>query len=119
MGDERARSIGRLSRRELFTLFGALMLTMLLASLDQTIVGTALPTIVGELRGMSDYTWVVTAYLIATTASTPLYGKMSDLYGRRPVILLAIAVFLLASALAGLAQSMLQLVLFRGLQGLG
>lgn len=119
MGDETARPGGRLSRRELFTLFGALMLTMLLASLDQTIVGTALPTIVGDLQGMSDYTWVVTAYLIATTASTPLYGKMSDLYGRRPVILLAIAVFLLASALAGLAQNMLQLVLFRGLQGLG
>lgn len=119
MGED-ARPPGRtLSRRELFTLFGALMLAMLLASLDQTIVGTALPTIVGDLQGMSDYTWVVTAYLIATTASTPLYGKMSDLYGRRPIILLAITVFLLASALAGLAQNMLQLVLFRGLQGLG
>ena len=110
---------GGLSRKQLFTLFGALMLTMLLASLDQTIVGTALPTIVGDLKGMDDYTWVVTAYLIATTASTPLYGKMSDLYGRRPIILLAIAVFLVASALAGLSQNMLQLVLFRGLQGLG
>ncbi|GAB4002508.1 hypothetical protein GCM10029992_40930 [Glycomyces albus] len=110
---------GGLSRKQLFTLFGALMLTMLLASLDQTIVGTALPTIVGDLQGMDDYTWVVTAYLIATTASTPLYGKMSDLYGRRPIILLAIGIFLVASALAGLSQNMLQLVLFRGLQGLG
>ncbi|WP_035698691.1 MDR family MFS transporter [Glycomyces tenuis] len=119
MGGDTDRAGEALSRRELFTLFGALMLTMLLASLDQTIVGTALPTIVGDLEGMSDYTWVVTAYLIATTASTPLYGKMSDLYGRRPIILLAITVFLLASALAGLAQNMLQLVLFRGLQGLG
>ncbi|GAB3659887.1 MDR family MFS transporter [Glycomyces tarimensis] len=119
MGDETRRAGEALSRRELFTLFGALMLTMLLASLDQTIVGTALPTIVGDLQGMSDYTWVVTAYLIATTASTPLYGKMSDLYGRRRIILLAITVFLLASALAGLSQNMLQLVLFRGLQGLG
>ncbi len=108
-----------MSRRELYTLFGALMLTMLLASLDQTIVGTALPTIVGDLQGMDDYTWVVTAYLIATTASVPLYGKLSDLYGRRPVILTAIVIFLVASALAGLAQNMLQLVLFRGLQGLG
>jgi EmrB/QacA subfamily drug resistance transporter len=108
-----------MSRRELYTLFGALMLTMLLASLDQTIVGTALPTIVGDLGGMGDYTWVVTAYLIATTASTPLYGKLSDLYGRRPVILVAIAIFLAASALAGLSQNMLQLILFRGLQGLG
>ncbi|THV30725.1 MDR family MFS transporter [Glycomyces paridis] len=108
-----------MSRRELYTLFGALMLTMLLASLDQTIVGTALPTIVGDLDGMDDYTWVVTAYLIATTASVPLYGKLSDLYGRRPVILTAIVIFLVASALAGLAQNMLQLVIFRGLQGLG
>ncbi|MBO3733225.1 MDR family MFS transporter [Glycomyces niveus] len=108
-----------LSKRELYTLFGALMLTMLLASLDQTIVGTALPTIVGDLNGMGDYTWVVTAYLIATTASTPLYGKLSDLYGRRPLILVAIAIFLTASALAGLSQTMLQLIIFRGLQGLG
>jgi EmrB/QacA subfamily drug resistance transporter len=114
-----APSAAGMSRRELYTLFGALMLTMLLASLDQTIVGTALPTIVGDLDGMGDYTWVVTAYLIATTASVPLYGKLSDLYGRRPVILTAIVIFLVASALAGLAQNMLQLILFRGLQGLG
>ncbi|MCC3764368.1 MFS transporter [Glycomyces sp. TRM65418] len=113
------RAAANMSRRELYTLFGALMLTMLLASLDQTIVGTALPTIVGDLDGMGDYTWVVTAYLIATTASTPLYGKLSDLYGRRPVILTAIVIFLVASALAGLSQNMLQLILFRGLQGLG
>jgi EmrB/QacA subfamily drug resistance transporter len=113
------RNAANMSRRELYTLFGALMLTMLLASLDQTIVGTALPTIVGDLNGMGDYTWVVTAYLIATTASTPLYGKLSDLYGRRPVILTAIVIFLVASALAGLSQNMLQLILFRGLQGLG
>jgi EmrB/QacA subfamily drug resistance transporter len=113
------RNAANMSRRELYTLFGALMLTMLLASLDQTIVGTALPTIVGDLNGMGDYTWVVTAYLIATTASTPLYGKLSDLYGRRPVILAAIVIFLVASALAGLSQNMLQLILFRGLQGLG
>lgn len=113
------RNAANMSKRELYTLFGALMLTMLLASLDQTIVGTALPTIVGDLNGMDDYTWVVTAYLIATTASTPLYGKLSDLYGRRPVILTAIVIFLVASALAGLSQNMLQLILFRGLQGLG
>jgi len=109
----------RLQRGELATLFGALMLTVFLAALDQTIVGTALPTIVGDLNGMSEYTWVVTAYLIATAASTPLYGKLSDLYGRRPIILMAIAIFLAASALAGISQTMLQLILFRGLQGLG
>jgi len=119
MSDETAWTGQRLTGRELFTLFGALMLTMLLAALDQTIVGTALPTIVGDLDGMSEYTWVVTAYLIATAASTPLYGKLSDLYGRRPIILIAIAIFLVSSALAGLSQTMLELILFRGLQGLG
>ncbi|MFC3494178.1 MDR family MFS transporter [Glycomyces rhizosphaerae] len=119
MSDETAWTGQRLERGELFTLFGALMLTVFLAALDQTIVGTALPTIVGDLDGMDEYTWVVTAYLIATAASTPLYGKLSDLYGRRPIILLAIAIFLIASALAGLSQTMLQLILFRGLQGVG
>ncbi|MDA1359907.1 MDR family MFS transporter [Glycomyces luteolus] len=119
MSDDNAWTGQRLSGRELFTLFSALMLTMLLAALDQTIVGTALPTIVGDLNGMDDYTWVVTAYLIATAATTPLYGKLSDLYGRRPIILLAITIFLVSSALAGLSQNMLQLVLFRGLQGVG
>ncbi|TDC35955.1 DHA2 family efflux MFS transporter permease subunit [Micromonospora sp. 15K316] len=96
-----------------------LMTGMLLAALDQTIVGTALPTIVGELGGINHYSWVVTAYLLASTASTPLYGKISDLYGRRPVFLFAIGAFLVGSLLAGLSQNMTQLILTRGVQGLG
>jgi EmrB/QacA subfamily drug resistance transporter len=108
-----------LSKRQLYWLLGGLMLAMLLAALDQTIVGTALPTIVGELGGLSHYSWVVTAYLLAATASTPLYGKISDLYGRRPVLLFAIVTFLVGSLAAGLSQDMTQLILFRGIQGLG
>ena len=95
------------------------MTGMLLAALDQTIVGTALPTIVGELGGLDHYSWVVTAYLLASTASTPLYGKIADLYGRRPVLLFAIVTFLVGSLLAGLSQDMTQLIVFRGIQGLG
>ncbi|MBB5871347.1 EmrB/QacA subfamily drug resistance transporter [Allocatelliglobosispora scoriae] len=109
----------QLSKRQLYWLLAGLMLAMLLAALDQTIVGTALPTIVGELGGLSHYSWVVTAYLLASTASTPLYGKISDLYGRRPVLLFAIGMFLLGSLLAGLSQNMTQLIIFRGVQGLG
>ena len=90
-----------------------------LAALDVTIVGTAMPTIVGELRGFSLYPWVVTAYLLTSTTTIPLYGRLADLYGRKRVLLAAIALFLTGSALCGLAQSMLQLVLFRAVQGLG
>jgi len=113
------RTVMSLSKRQLYWLLGGLMLAMLLAALDQTIVGTALPTIVGELGGLSHYSWVVTAYLLASTASTPLYGKISDLYGRRPVLLFAIVTFLVGSLAAGVSQNMTQLILFRGVQGLG
>ncbi|MFG1801661.1 DHA2 family efflux MFS transporter permease subunit [Micromonospora carbonacea] len=105
--------------RQLRLLMFGLMTGMLLAALDQTIVGTALPTIVGELGGIDHYSWVVTAYLLASTASTPLYGKMADLYGRRPVFLFSIGTFLLGSLLAGLSQDMTQLIVTRGVQGLG
>jgi EmrB/QacA subfamily drug resistance transporter len=108
-----------MSRRQLWLLMAGLMTGMLLAALDQTIVGTALPTIVGELGGIEHYSWVVTAYLLASTASTPLYGKISDLYGRRPVQLFALTMFLIGSALAGFSQDMTQLIIFRGVQGLG
>ncbi|GAB3154796.1 hypothetical protein GCM10027290_49800 [Micromonospora sonneratiae] len=108
-----------LAHRQILLLMGGLMTGMLLAALDQTIVGTALPTIVGELGGISHYSWVVTAYLLASTASTPLYGKMADLYGRRPVFLFSIGTFLVGSLLAGLSQDMTQLVVTRGIQGLG
>ncbi|RAO29753.1 Dethiobiotin synthase [Micromonospora saelicesensis] len=108
-----------LNRQQIRLLMLGLMTGMLLAALDQTIVGTALPTIVGELGGINHYSWVVTAYLLASTASTPLYGKMADLYGRRPVFLFSIGTFLLGSLLAGLSQNMTQLIVTRGIQGLG
>lgn len=108
-----------LDARQIRLLMFGLMTGMLLAALDQTIVGTALPTIVGELGGITHYSWVVTAYLLASTASTPLYGKMADLYGRRPVFLFSIGTFLVGSLLAGLSQDMTQLIVTRGIQGLG
>jgi len=100
-------------------IFGALMLVLLLASLDQTIVATALPTIVGDLGGIEHLSWVVTAYLLASTIVGPLYGKLGDLYGRKIVLQTAIAIFLVGSALCGLAQNMPELIAFRALQGLG
>ncbi|WP_433225019.1 MFS transporter [Microtetraspora malaysiensis] len=97
----------------------ALMLAMLLAALDQTIVSTALPTIVGEFGGLNHLSWVVTAYLLASTVSTPLWGKLGDQYGRRHLFQAAIVIFLVGSALCGLAGGMTQLIAFRALQGLG
>ncbi len=105
--------------RALATVFGALMLGMFLAALDQTIVSTALPTIVGDLGGINHLSWVVTSYLLASTASTPLYGKLGDMYGRKPVFLAAILIFLAGSLLSGLSRSMGELIAFRGLQGVG
>jgi len=98
---------------------GAVLLVLFLSSLDQTIVGTALPRIVTELHGDNLYTWVVTAYLLTSTVTVPLYGKLSDVFGRRPMLLIGVTVFLVGSALSGLSQSMGQLIAFRGVQGLG
>ncbi|MEK7899636.1 MFS transporter, partial [Burkholderia contaminans] len=98
---------------------GALLLVMLLSALDQTIVSTALPTIVGELGGLDQLTWVVTAYLLSSTVVLPLYGKLGDLYGRKVVLQAAIVLFLAGSALCGVAQDMTQLIVLRALQGLG
>ena len=103
----------------LSVVIAALMLSLLLAALDSTIVATALPTIVGELGGLDQYAWVVTSYLLAFTVSTPLYGKLGDLYGRKRLFQAAIVIFLVGSALSGLSQNMGQLIAFRGLQGLG
>jgi EmrB/QacA subfamily drug resistance transporter len=100
-------------------IFGALLLVLFLASLDQTIVATALPTIVGDLGGIEHLSWVVTAYLLTSTVSGPLYGKLGDLYGRKLLLQAAIVIFLIGSALCGLAQNMAELIAFRGLQGLG
>jgi MFS family permease len=96
--------------------FTALMLVLLLASLDQTIVSTALPTIVGDLGGIQHLSWVVTAYLLTSTVSSPLYGKLGDLYGRKLVLQTAIVIFLVGSALCGVAQGMGELIAFRALR---
>jgi EmrB/QacA subfamily drug resistance transporter len=109
----------RLRGRALATVFAALMLGMFLAALDQTIVSTALPTIVGDLGGLNHLSWVVTSYLLASTVSTPLYGKLGDMMGRKPIFLAAILIFLAGSMLAGLSQSMGELIGFRALQGIG
>lgn len=108
-----------LSHRRILIIYSALMLGMLLAALDQTIVSTALPTIVGDLGGLNHLSWVVTAYLVTSTCSTPLYGKLGDLYGRKNVFQAAILIFLAGSVMSGMARSMLQLILFRGVQGIG
>jgi EmrB/QacA subfamily drug resistance transporter len=109
----------RFTHRQILLIYSGLMMGILLAALDQTIVATALPTIVGELGGIEHLSWVVTAYLLSSTASVPLYGKVSDLYGRRVVFQFAIVTFLVGSALAGMAQDMLWLVVARGVQGIG
>jgi EmrB/QacA subfamily drug resistance transporter len=109
----------RLTHRQVLIIFSGLVLGMLLAALDQTIVATALPTIVGDLGGLDKLAWVVTAYLLTSTASVPLYGKIGDLYGRKRVFQFSIAVFLVGSALCGLSQNMAELIAFRALQGIG
>lgn len=108
-----------LDKRRLWIILGTLMLTMLLAALDQTIVSTALPTITSDLGGLSEISWVVTAYLLASTASTPIWGKLSDLYGRKIMLQSSVAIFVIGSILAGLSQNMAQLIATRALQGLG
>lgn len=105
--------------RDLYVILGALMLAMLLAALDQTIVSTALPTIVSDLGGLNHLSWVVTAYLLASTASTPLWGKLGDQYGRKRLFQGSIVLFLAGSALCGISQDMTGLIFFRALQGLG
>ncbi|RST03410.1 MFS transporter [Streptomyces sp. WAC07149] len=105
--------------REVLVSIGALLLGLLISALDQTIVSTALPTIVSELGGMEHLSWVVTAYMLASTAATPLWGKLGDQYGRKKLFQAAIVIFLIGSALCGLAQNMPQLIGYRALQGLG
>jgi EmrB/QacA subfamily drug resistance transporter len=114
-----ARPEPQLPEQRVRLIFVALLLVLLLAALDQTIVSTALPTIVGDLGGIAHLSWVVTAYLLSATISGPLYGKLGDLYGRKRVLQTAIVIFLVGSVLSGLAQSMTQLIAFRTLQGLG
>jgi EmrB/QacA subfamily drug resistance transporter len=107
------------TRREILSTMTAVLLVMLLASLDQTIVGTAMPRIVSDLNGFDRYTWVTTAYLLTSTVLVPIYGKLSDLFGRKPIFLIGVVLFLVGSAASGAAQSMNQLIAFRAFQGLG
>ena len=112
-------TVERITGRRLWLILGALLLGMLLAALDQTIVSTALPTIVGDLHGGSHLAWVVTAYLLASTVSTPLWGKLGDQYGRKTFFQAAIVIFVIGSALSGFSHTMTELIAFRALQGLG
>jgi EmrB/QacA subfamily drug resistance transporter len=108
-----------MGQRRVLVIIGALLLGLLLAALDQTIVATALPTIAGDLHGLSHLSWVVTAYLLASTVSTPLWGKLGDMYGRKMFFQASIVIFLVGSALSGLSHSIIELIAFRALQGLG
>lgn len=109
----------QVSRLQVVLILIGVMLGMLLAALDQTIVGTALPRIVANLGGFDQYAWVATSYLLASTVSIPIYGKLSDIYGRRPFFILGMVIFLIGSALSGTSQNMTQLIIYRGIQGLG
>ena len=110
---------GRLSYRQIMLILSGLMLGMFLASLDQTIVSTAMRTIADKLNGQTNQAWATTAYLVTSTVSTPLYGKLSDMYGRKKFYLFAISIFLVGSALSGMSESMIELAAFRAVQGLG
>jgi len=107
------------SQRARFEILGAIMLGLFLSALDQTIVGPILPKVVTSLQGGDYYTWVATSYLLTSTVTVPIYGKLSDLFGRKPMLLLGIGLFLVGSALSGLSQNMWELIVFRGIQGLG
>ena len=116
-GGQPAPAFGR--RRDVMIVLPGLLLALILAMLDQLVVSTALPRIVGDLGGLNHLSWVVTAYVLASTITTPLYGKLGDLYGRKRLLIAAIVIFLIGSALSGLSHSMDQLIAFRALQGLG
>ncbi|MGH2548460.1 MAG: MFS transporter, partial [Thermomicrobiales bacterium] len=110
-------SFRHLKGRQLAIAMTGILLGLLLSSLDQTIVGTAMPRVIADLGGFNHYAWVATAYLLTSTASVPIFGKLSDIYGRKWFYIGGMVLFLVASALCGASQSMLQLILFRGLQG--
>ena len=110
---------GALTHKQILTILTGLMLGMFLAALDQTIVATAIRTIGDDLNGLSAQAWVTTAFLITSTIATPLYGKLSDIYGRKPLFMIAITIFIIGSALCGLAQNMYMLAAFRAFQGIG
>src|SRR5256884_2599142 len=109
----------RYSKRDTILTMAGVLMVMLLASLDQTIVSTALPRVIAELQGFDRYTWVSTAYLLSSTVTVPIYAKLSDLFGRKPIFLFGVVIFLIGSALSGASQSMNELIAFRAFQGLG
>src|SRR6266702_1824006 len=109
----------RYSKRDTILTMAGVLMVMLLASLDQTIVSTALPRVIADLHGFDRYTWVSTAYLLTSTVTVPIYGKLSDLFGRKPIFLFGVVIFLIGSALSGASQSMNELIAFRAFQGLG
>src|SRR3954470_13840292 len=120
MAESRAEpAAAQLTPRQIVTAMSGLILAMLLAQLDNMIVAPALPTIVGELGGLQHLSWVVTAYILASTVATPIWGKLGDIFGHKHTFMAAIGLFLVGSALCGASQDMTELVLFRGLQGLG
>src|SRR5512133_1261808 len=107
-----------MSRNRIVLVTAGIMLSLFLASMESTVVATAMPTIVGQLGGLEHYSWVFSAYMLASTTTVPLYGKISDIYGRRKLYVVAMALFLAGSVLSGLAQNMTQLIAARSLQGL-
>jgi MFS family permease len=109
----------KIQPRSRFLIYFAVLLALLLSSLDQTVVATALPRIVSDLQGADRYVWVVTAYMLCSTVTIPIYGKLSDVYGRKVMLLIAVGLFTAGSSLSGLSQTMDQLIGFRALQGLG
>ena len=114
-----AQATNRITGGARWWALGAVLLTMFFSSLDQTVVSTAMPVIIGDLKGFAIYAWVFTAYMMASAITVPIYGKLSDIYGRKPFYMFGLAVFMVGSALSGQAHTMMQLVLFRGLQGVG
>src|SRR5437867_13419117 len=108
-----------LSQQRKISILIGVLLGMLLAALDQTVVGTAMPRVIAELNGLQHYAWVFTGYMLASTVTVPIYGKLSDIYGRRSFFMGGMVLFLLGSAVSGMSQSMTQRIVFRGVQGLG
>src|SRR5512138_1247540 len=108
-----------MSRNRIILVTAGIMLSLFMASIESTVVATAMPTIVGQLGGLEHYSWVFSAFMLTSTTTVPLYGKLSDIYGRRNLYLIAMALFLAGSMLSGLAQNMTQLIAARSLQGLG
>ena len=108
-----------MSRKRIMVVTVGVMLSLFMASMESTVIATAMPTIIGQLGGLEHYSWVFSAFMLASTATVPLYGKLSDLFGRRRLYLFAMGLFLLGSALSGQARNMTELIIFRAIQGLG